>query len=165
MELNVAGQPAYAYTGGKPFDPETATQTEVGVKWQPLDDRLLLALAGYDLTKKNEVTADPLGNKTQTGEIRSLGLEMEGTLDLQNGFRMVASYTHNNAEIRSHCASDNSYRFEAIHTLPWKNTETYESHSSSLGNPRMSIRPRASCQKVDATFWKNMMRKQRLRAR
>ncbi len=84
---------------GNPMDPETATQYEVGIKWQP-NTNVLLSLAGFDLTKQNIVSADPNGqNKTQTGEIRSLGLEAEATLSLDNGLKLTTSYTHINAEI------------------------------------------------------------------
>ncbi len=84
---------------GKALDSETAEQTEVGLKWQPAQGGIMLSVAAYELSKQNVVTADPQGNKTQTGEIRSRGLELEGNLDLTSGLKAVASYTLNNAEI------------------------------------------------------------------
>lgn len=84
---------------GNPFDPETAEQIEAGVKWQPRST-VLLSLASYELTKHNVVSADPQGNnKTQTGAVRSRGVEAEATLSLDNGLKLTTSYTHNNAEI------------------------------------------------------------------
>lgn len=83
---------------GNPFDPEEARQWEAGIKWQP-DSAVLLSLAAYDLSKENVISADAFGVKSQTGEVRSRGIEAEGTVSLDNGLKLIASYTRNNAEI------------------------------------------------------------------
>ncbi len=84
---------------GRAMDAETARQTEVGLKWQPAQGGLMLSLAAFDLSKKNVVTTDPQGKKSQTGAVRIRGLELEGSLDLTPGLKAVAAYTLNHATI------------------------------------------------------------------
>jgi iron complex outermembrane receptor protein len=74
---------------GQTFDPETAVQTEVGVKFQPVGKAVSVMLAAFDLRRQNVQTTDPNdpANTVQTGEVRSRGVEFEtsysiGPLDL-----------------------------------------------------------------------------------
>jgi iron complex outermembrane receptor protein len=95
--LPVAG----ADVNGQPFEPETGTQYEVGVKYQPSGGESFVALAAFDLRRKNVTTGDPnnIGFNIQTGEIRSRGIEAEARLNLFEGFNLIAAYTFLDAEI------------------------------------------------------------------
>jgi iron complex outermembrane receptor protein len=76
--------------------PETAEQTEVGVKYQPagLDARFGIAL--FDLKRKNALTTDPNNPQfqTQNGEVTSRGIELEAVANITRDFKVVASYTN-----------------------------------------------------------------------
>ena len=64
---------------GNTFDPETAQQYEVGVKYQPIGRSTSVMLAVFDLRRQNQQTTDPANpdNVVQTGEVRSRGAELE----------------------------------------------------------------------------------------
>jgi iron complex outermembrane receptor protein len=80
---------------GNLFKPTTGQQAEVGVKYQP-GANLLLTAAYYDLTQQNVLTTDlahPLYS-TQTGEVRSRGVELEARATLAPGWSMIAAYSY-----------------------------------------------------------------------
>jgi len=85
---------------GQPFEPETGTQFEVGVKTEFLDGKVGWNIALFDLTRQNVTTTDP--NNTnfsiQTGEQRSRGVETELLVNLDQ-WEAVASYAFMEAEI------------------------------------------------------------------
>jgi iron complex outermembrane receptor protein len=78
----------------QPFAPETGQQYEVGIKYQPPGMKALFTAAAFDITRQNYITFTP-GSfiARQTGEIRSRGLEFEGTAELMRGLNLIASYT------------------------------------------------------------------------
>ena len=87
--------------GGSQFKPETAKQSEIGVKYQPNGGDSYLTLAAFDLRRQNVLTvntANPLFS-VQEGEVTSRGIELEGVLKPQEGFNMIASYTLNDVEV------------------------------------------------------------------
>ncbi len=86
---------------GNPFDPETAEQYEVGVKYQDPLDRFRLTAAWFDLTRENVLTNDPANPnfKVQTGEVRSRGIELQAQANLAERWDIVASYTNYDLEI------------------------------------------------------------------
>ena len=64
---------------GKAFKPSEATQWESGVKFTSQDGRQSATLAGFTITKKNDITRDPSGGPydvIQAGETRSRGFEL-----------------------------------------------------------------------------------------
>lgn len=77
-------------TGGK--------QAEVGVKYQPKVWDALLTLSVYDLRQTDVATQDPsapLGfGSIAAGEIRSRGVEVEGSARPRAGVELRASYTY-----------------------------------------------------------------------
>ncbi|MDB6060276.1 MAG: TonB-dependent receptor protein [Verrucomicrobiaceae bacterium] len=95
---------ATAYDGsdlGRPLQPQTGHQLELGVKYQPAGSQSLITASVFDLRKRN-VTTDDLdhpGYSVQTGEVRSLGLELEGAASLTNRLDLIASYTWLDAEV------------------------------------------------------------------
>ncbi len=85
---------------GKPFEPETGEQYEVGVKYQPAGAKSFVTVALFDLTRQNVVeSVPPTFQQRQTGEVRSRGIELEGVASFDFGLDLVASYTYLDAEI------------------------------------------------------------------
>jgi len=85
---------------GKPFDPETGRQHEIGVKWLSEDEAVSVNLAYYDLTRKNVLAADPLNNglRVQVGEQNSRGIELETTADIGR-WQWSAAYANTLARV------------------------------------------------------------------
>jgi iron complex outermembrane receptor protein len=83
--------------GGDPFKPTTAQQYEAGLKFQPPGSESLVTLSAYHLKQQNVLTTDPddPAFQTQTGEIRSRGIEVEALLNLLPGLFAGASYGYN----------------------------------------------------------------------
>ncbi|MFZ1426591.1 MAG: TonB-dependent siderophore receptor [Geminicoccaceae bacterium] len=87
---------------GKPFKPTTGHQYEAGIKYRPSWFDGLFTVAVYDLTKENVITPDPENGPfatTQVGEIRSRGIELEGTASLTEGLNLTVAYAYNDAEV------------------------------------------------------------------
>jgi iron complex outermembrane receptor protein len=99
--------------GGKPFEPTTGQQYEVGLKFQPADFDGLFTVALYDLTQQNVLTTDLLHTstnttltgcssttcQTQTGEVRSRGIELGAKFAFMDGLNVSASYTYADVEV------------------------------------------------------------------
>ena len=87
--------------GGRPLEPETATQYEVGVKGELLDGKLTATLAAYEITKNNVSTTD-LNNidfSIAAGEVKSRGIELDIAGEILPGWNVIASYSHNDAYV------------------------------------------------------------------
>lgn len=85
---------------GHAFTPVRGSQYEAGLKWQPVREALVTANV-YRITERNRPTNDPdnLLNVIQTGEIRSRGVELEGSYALPDDFVATAAYSINDAEV------------------------------------------------------------------
>lgn len=79
---------------GNVFDPEKAKQYEVGLKFQALDQRLQASLAWFDLTRFNVVSSDANGDKYQTGEENTQGIETELAVRILPNWVVSANYTY-----------------------------------------------------------------------
>ncbi|MCJ2022861.1 TonB-dependent siderophore receptor [Methylobacterium sp. J-067] len=77
------------------FKPETGTQIEGGVKFEPPGQGYFLTLAGFDIHRKNVLTANPANVifQAQLGEVRSTGFEAQLVASLTDGLNAIASYT------------------------------------------------------------------------
>lgn len=85
---------------GNALKPTEGEQYELGVRYQPMSGNGLLALSVYDLTQQEVLTRDPLTNvRSQTGEVRVRGLELEGKMTLARGLDASASYALTDSEI------------------------------------------------------------------
>jgi len=86
---------------GQPFKPTTGDQYEVGVKFEPHDFNGFMAVSVFELTQQNVVTPEPLTGRqsTQTGEIRSRGVELEAVASLATGLNLVGAYTYLDLEV------------------------------------------------------------------
>jgi iron complex outermembrane receptor protein len=85
--------PVTGFENGKPFEPETGQQHEVGIKYEIPGIRSLFTLAAFDIKRQNYVTTDNDFVAHQTGEIHSQGIEFEGSVELAPGIDMIAAYT------------------------------------------------------------------------
>ncbi|MCG3005635.1 TonB-dependent receptor, partial [Escherichia coli] len=71
-------------------------QYEVGVKYVPEDRPIVVTGAVYNLTKTNNLMADPEGSffSVEGGEIRARGVEIEAKAALSASVNVVGSYTY-----------------------------------------------------------------------
>ena len=85
----------------KAFEPTTADQLEVGIKYLSPDRATQGTLAVFDITQKNVVVTNPANSqqKVQTGEITSKGFEVSGSHMLSDWVDIAASYSYTDAEI------------------------------------------------------------------
>ncbi|WP_449553746.1 TonB-dependent siderophore receptor [Lelliottia amnigena] len=87
--------------GVAPFKPTTGKQTEIGLKYQPVDSTLM-TLALYDLTQSNVATYNSAeGWFENAGEVRSKGVEAEVHSSLMDSINLIGSYTYTDAETQS----------------------------------------------------------------
>lgn len=80
----------------KPFDPSTGNQYEVGVKYQPPGQESFVQVSVYQLDQENILTANPPSNfSSQSGAMRSRGVEFEAKAVLNDSWDVVASAARN----------------------------------------------------------------------
>lgn len=86
---------------GKPFDPQTSTEFEGGIKTSFFDGRLIGTLAYYHLTKQNVLTPDPNNRNllAAIGEARSRGVELDISGRLTDGLSMIGTYAYTDTEV------------------------------------------------------------------
>jgi iron complex outermembrane receptor protein len=82
----------------QPFQPETAEQYEVGIKYEPIDWKGLFTLALFDTMRQGALTPDPVDPNfsVQTGKVHTQGIEVEGVTTLTDGLNLIANYTYLN---------------------------------------------------------------------
>lgn len=110
--LPTAGQDA----AGNAFKPETAEQIEAGVKYQPNGVRAMITLSLFDLRRQNLLTRDPdnINLQVQRGEVRSRGVELEGTLNPIEGLDILAAFTYLDQTITKSGYGDVGFRLGYI---------------------------------------------------
>lgn len=93
---------------GAPFKPTHSTQYETGIKFQPPGSAMMTSLAVYQLTQRDVNTIDPLNPSyyTQTGEVRSRGVELESRAALTDNLNLMLAYAWVNNVVTS--ATDNT---------------------------------------------------------
>jgi len=86
---------------GQPYEPEEGKQIELGVRYAPAHADYSVSAAIYDLRKTNVRTPSQIDPRfdLQTGEVRSRGLELEGSGELGGGFSVIAAYTYLDAKV------------------------------------------------------------------
>lgn len=89
---------------GKPLEPSTGEQFEIGVKYQPEGFDGFFSLAAYHLKEQNVAkyagNVAPVGSYYQSiGEVTTKGIEAQARANLAQGLDILASYTFNDAEI------------------------------------------------------------------
>lgn len=79
----------------RPLRSEVGEQVEVGVKYQPIGSKTFLAFSAFDLRRQSATLTNPANFliTTQTGEVRSTGIEVEAQTELTKGLNLIGSYT------------------------------------------------------------------------
>lgn len=101
---------------GDLFAPSKGKQYEVGVKYVPEDRPIVVTGALYQLTKTNNLMADPNGSlfSVEGGEIRARGVELEAKAALSASVNVVGSYTYTDAEY----TTDTTYKGNTPAQMP-----------------------------------------------
>jgi iron complex outermembrane receptor protein len=88
-------------SGGAPLEPEEGEQIEAGIKYQPAGSKSWVLVSVFDLTKQNvtQASVDAPGTFVQVGEVQVRGIELEGTIDFDNGWKLLGAYSYWDAEI------------------------------------------------------------------
>ncbi len=91
--LNTITQQSY-----KPLEGE---QWELGIKYQPVGSNTLLTAAVFDLREKNRQMPDPANplSTIQAGEARVQGLELEGLVEVDPNWDLIATYSYLDSEV------------------------------------------------------------------
>jgi iron complex outermembrane receptor protein len=86
---------------GDPFSPQTATQYEIGVKYEPANGRGMIGVSVFDLTTENSLTPDITNTlySVQSGKSRVRGIEFEGKYEITPSLEVIAGYAYSNSEI------------------------------------------------------------------
>lgn len=88
---------------GQPFEPQTATQYEAGIKTEFLEGRLTSTLAFYHITKENLLTRDPNSSDPRDqqaiGEARSRGIELDMAGEITDQVSLIGNYAFTDARI------------------------------------------------------------------
>ncbi|GAA0284945.1 TonB-dependent siderophore receptor [Pseudomonas rhodesiae] len=81
----------------KPFEPSTGNQYEVGVKYQPPGQKSFVQVSVYQLDQENVLTTNPVDTtySTQSGAMRSRGVELEAKAALSDAWEIIASASRN----------------------------------------------------------------------
>ena len=121
---------------GNIFAPSKGKQYEAGVKYVPSDRPIVITGAVYQLTKTNNLMADPNGSfwSVEGGEIRSRGVEIEAKAALSASVNVVGSYTYTDAEY----TTDTTYKGNTPAQVPkhmaslWGDYTLYDGALSGL---------------------------------
>lgn len=105
--LNIYGSYADSFTpqaapagrarpDGRSIDPLIGNQYEIGSKLSLMNDRLLLSIAGYQMTQTNRLFNDPDIPTVvlQIGKVRARGVEADVTGQILPGWRINGGYTY-----------------------------------------------------------------------
>ena len=105
---------------GDPYRPQTGTQYEAGVKWQPGPATLVTATA-FHIKERNRVLYGPNNSTTQSGELTTKGFEIEASHTLPGNFELLANYGY--AKLKSE--TNTSLDYMPRHTASLWSTKTF----------------------------------------
>ncbi|EIM76523.1 hydroxamate-type ferrisiderophore receptor [Nitratireductor aquibiodomus RA22] len=79
---------------GNPFEPTSAQQYEIGLKYQPAGFDALFTVSAFDIRQTNVLTPGSIpGFNVQEGEIHSRGIEFEARGNLTSNLELIAALT------------------------------------------------------------------------
>lgn len=107
-------------TFGDPYRPQTGTQYEAGVKWQPGADTLVTATV-FKIKERNRVLYLAAGGTTQSGELNTKGFEIEASHTLPGNFELLANYGYSKLKSETNTSLDYMPR----HTASLWSTKTF----------------------------------------
>lgn len=105
---------------GDPFVPQTGTQYEIGVKWQPMPTTLV-TVTGFHIKERNRVLYLANNVTTQSGELTTKGIEFEASHTLPGNFELLLNYGYN--ELKSEV--NTSLDYMPRHTASAWSTKTF----------------------------------------
>ena len=119
--LPVAGiiQNADGTTGGA-YRPQTGTQFEAGMKWQP-ERNTLVTVTAFHIKERNRVLYLQNNATTQSGELTTKGVEFEASHTLPGNFELLVNYGYN--QLKSEVNSSLDYM--PRHTASIWSTKTF----------------------------------------
>ncbi|ODP38693.1 TonB-dependent siderophore receptor [Sphingomonas turrisvirgatae] len=103
-----------------PFIPQTGTQYEAGVKWQP-SPATLVTLTGFHIKERNRVLYLANNVTTQWGELTTRGVEFEASHTLPGEFELLLNYGYSELESEVNTSLDYMPR----HTASAWSTKTF----------------------------------------
>ncbi|MDO9368550.1 MAG: TonB-dependent siderophore receptor [Sphingopyxis sp.] len=107
-------------TFGDPYRPQTGTQYEAGVKWQP-DGGTLVTATVFKIKERTRVLYLAAGGTTQSGELNTKGFEIEASHTLPGNFELLANYGY--AKLKSE--TNTSLDYMPRHTASLWTTKTF----------------------------------------
>ena len=119
--LPVAGRIDYGDgTFGDPYRPQTGSQYEAGIKWQPAPGTLVTATA-FKIKERNRVLYLAAGGTAQSGELNTKGFEVEASHTLPGDFELLANYGYTKLKSETNTNLDYMPR----HTASFWTTKTF----------------------------------------
>lgn len=101
---------------GQAYKPLRGEQYELGVKYQPPGSNTLVTAAVYDLREENRRMPDPANplNQIQAGEAQVRGLELEGRVEVDEGWNLIGSYSFTDSEVLRGSAANQGKRIASV---------------------------------------------------
>jgi len=100
--------------------PQTGTQFEAGVKWQP-DLNTLVTVTAFHIKERNRPIYLPNNVIEQSGELTTKGVEFEASRILPGNFEILANYGYN----KLGAAEDSNLTYMPRHTASLWTTKTF----------------------------------------
>ncbi|QGP80256.1 TonB-dependent siderophore receptor [Sphingobium sp. CAP-1] len=92
-------------SSGDPYKPQTGTQFEAGVKWQP-ERNTLITITAFHIKERNRVLYLSSGATTQSGELTTKGIELEASHTLPGDFELLVNYGYNKLKSETNTSLD-----------------------------------------------------------
>lgn len=105
---------------GDPYKPQTGTQYEAGVKWQPAPSTLVTATV-FKIKERNRVLYLAAGGTEQSGVLNTKGFEIEASHTLPGNFELLANYGYSKLKSETNTRLDYMPR----HTASLWSTKTF----------------------------------------
>ena len=116
---------------GNPFRPQTGTQYEAGVKWQPAPTTLV-TVTGFHIKERNRVLYLANNVTTQSGELTTKGFEFEASHTLPGNFELLLNYGYSELDSEVNTSLDYMPR----HTASLWSTKTF---ATSADGPQLRL--------------------------
>ncbi|QZP09533.1 TonB-dependent siderophore receptor [Caenibius sp. WL] len=108
-------------TFGNPYKPQSGTQYEVGFKWQPTR-RALVTVTAFKIKEQNRVLYLSNGATSQSGKLKTKGIEFEASYTLPENFELLLNYGY--SKLRSEV--DTSLDYMPRHTASIWSTKSFD---------------------------------------
>lgn len=126
---------------GALMKPETGKQTEVGVKWQSADKRILTTAGLFNINQKNRVIDDPDNENysIQAGKQKANGIELESAFNLRT-WNLIAQYTYVKNQYKSPFTGAEDMVGVQIATVPKHSASVWATYRfSDFGLPNLRV--------------------------